>query len=83
MCERAFGMLGAHVSVTSLAMLDGFFEMLNSFVQMRVLYPCRLSMLQRFFSMFYQCIGMTLLSMRRRFLRVFDSFSDMLVGGER
>src|SRR5689334_21667337 len=78
MGDRAFGMLCAHIGMTSLAMLNAFLEMLDPFIQMRIL-PCRPRMLQCLLTMLHENIGMSLFAMRHSFLGMFQGFSRMLV----
>ena len=67
MGDRAFGMLCGHIGVTGLAMLDGFLEMLDPFIHMRILRG-RPGMLECFLSMLHQGIGMPLFAMRHGFV---------------
>jgi hypothetical protein len=76
-----FGMLCAHIGVTGLAMGHGFLEMLDPFIQMRIL-PGRPRMLECFLSMLHQGIGMPLFAMRHSFLGMFQGFTRMLVSGK-
>ena len=46
MGDRLFGMLCGHIGVTGLAMLDGFLEMFDPFIQMRTLHTGRFGMLE-------------------------------------
>ena len=75
----AFGMLYAHIGVTSLTMSHGFLEMRDPFSQMWVLHITSHGMLQPFFSMLHQGIGMSLFAMRHGFLRMRQGFTHMLV----
>jgi hypothetical protein len=78
MGDRAFSVLCAYVGVAGLAMLNGFLEMLDPFIHMRIL-PGRSGMLQGFLSMLHQSIGMPLFAMCHSFLGMFQGFSRMLV----
>ena len=82
MRDRAFGMLRGHIGMTGLAMFDGFLQMLDPFIQMRILHPARLGMLECFFSMLHQGIGMALFAMSHRFLGMFKASLDMLVASK-
>jgi hypothetical protein len=63
-------MLCGHIGVTSLAMGHGFLEMLDPFIQMRILHTQtgRLGMLECFLSMLHQGIGMPLFAMCHGFI---------------
>src|SRR6185295_13287121 len=78
MGDRAFGMLCAHIGMTSLAMLNAFLEMLDPFIQMRIL-PGRPGMLECLLTMLHENIGMPLFTMRHSFLGMFQGFSRMFV----
>jgi hypothetical protein len=78
MGDRAFGMLCAHIGMTSLAMLNAFLEMLDPFIQMRIL-PSRPGMVECLLTMLHERIGMSLFAMRHGFLGMFQSLSRMLV----
>ena len=82
MGDRTFGMLGGHIGVTGLTMGNGFLEMLDAFVQMRVLHTGGLGMFDRSLSMLHQSIGVPLLAMRHGFLGMFHGFAHMLVIGK-
>ena len=79
---RAFGMLCCHIGMTGLAMGNGFLEMLDPFVQMRILHTRRLGMLECTLGMLHQRIGMPLFTMRHSFLGMFHGFTHMLVIGK-
>jgi hypothetical protein len=79
MGDCAFGMLGSHICVTSLAMSNGFLEMLDPFVQVRIFHTGRLGMFEGPLSMLHQGIGMALLAMSHSFLGMLDRFAHMLV----
>jgi hypothetical protein len=79
MGDRAFGMLCAHIGMTSLAMLNAFLEMLDPFIQMRIL-PGRPGMLERLLTMLHENIGMSLFAMRHSFLSMLQGFTHMFVG---
>jgi hypothetical protein len=81
MGDRAFGMLCGRISVTGLAMLNTFLEMLDPFVDMRIL-SCRPSMLECLLAMLHGNIGMPLFAMRHSFLGMFQSFRRVLVSGK-
>jgi hypothetical protein len=78
MGDRAFSMLCGDIGVAGLAMLNGFLEMLDPLIYMRIL-PGRPGMLECFLSMFYQDIGMSLFAMRDGFLGMLQGFSRVLV----
>jgi len=82
MGDPFFGMLCGHIGVTGLALGNGFFEMLDPFIQMRTLHTGRPSMLECFLSMLHQDIGMPLLAMRHGFLGMFQGFTRMLVSSK-
>src|SRR4249920_1981306 len=69
MGDRAFGMLCGRIGVTGLAMLNTFLEMLDPFIDMRIL-PCRPGMLE------------CLLAMLHCFLGMFQGFRRVLVSGK-
>ena len=79
MRHRGFGMLGRHVGVTGFPVSDGFLQVLNALIQMRILHACGLRMLQCLFCMLRHGIGMTLLAMAHRTLRMLNSFGHMLI----
>src|ERR1700704_1036570 len=81
MGDRTFSMMCGYVSVTGLAMLNGFLEVLDPFIHMRILLGCP-RMLQCFLSMVHQDVCMPLFAMRHGFLGMFQSFSCMLVNGK-
>jgi hypothetical protein len=74
-------MLCGHIGVTGLAMLNGFLEMLDPFIHMRILRG-RSGMLECFLSMVHQDIGMPLFTMRHSFLGMFQGFTRMLVNSK-
>ena len=78
-------MLGGHLDMTGLPMLDGFLQMLDPFIQMRIFHIllCRFGMMKRAFRMLHQGIAMPLLAMGNGFLRMLDRFSDVLIVGQR
>jgi hypothetical protein len=78
MGDRTFGMLCGRIGVTGLAMLNTFLEMLDPFIDMRIL-PCRPGMLECFLTMLHGYIGMSLFAMRHGFLGMFQGFGRMLV----
>src|SRR4029079_13241116 len=73
--HRGFGMLGRHVGVPGFPVSDGFLQVLNALIQMRILHACGLRMLQRLFRMLRYGIGMTLLAMGHCALRMLNGFS--------
>lgn len=81
MGDRTFAMFRSHIGMTGLAMLNAFLEMLDPFIQMRILHILlsRLGMMNCFLSMLHQYIGMTLFTMRHRFLGMFHGFTHVLV----
>jgi hypothetical protein len=81
MGDCAFGMLCGHIGMTGLAMGNGFLEMRDPFIHMRIL-PGRPCMLEGFLSMLHQGIGMPLFAMRYGFLGMFQGFPRMLVSGK-
>src|SRR5215510_10114846 len=81
MGDRAFGMLRVHIGMTSFAMLNTLLEMLDPFIDMRIL-PCRPGMLESFLTMLHQDIGMPLFAMRHGFLGMLQGFGRMLVSGK-
>jgi hypothetical protein len=81
MGHSAFSMLCAHIGVTGLAMLNGFLEMLDPFIHMRIL-PGRPRMLECFLSVLHQGIGMALFAMRHSVLGMRQGFSRMLVSSK-
>jgi hypothetical protein len=81
MGDRAFGMLCGHIGVTGFAMLNTFLEMLDPFIDMRIL-PCRPGMLECLLTMLHGNIGMSLFAMRHGFLGMFQGFGRMLVSGK-
>jgi hypothetical protein len=80
--DRAFGMLCGHSDVRGQAMGNGFFEMRDPFIQMRILHTGRLGMLECFLSMLRQGIGMPLFAMCHGFLGMFQGFSQMVSKSE-
>ena len=68
--------------MTGLAMSHGFLEVLDAFIQVRILHACRLGMLEGTLGMLHQGIGMSLLAMRRGFFSMLHRFSYMLVFGK-
>jgi hypothetical protein len=84
MRDRSFGMFGRHISMTGFAVRDGFLELLDTFVQVRVLhiFLSRLCVLECPFCMLHEGIGMALLPMRHGLLRMFDRFAHMLIVGQ-
>lgn len=82
MGDCAFGVFGCHIGVTGLAMGNGFLELLDPFIQMRILHTGRLGMLECALSMLHQSIGMPLFAMRHSFLGMFHGFTHMLVIGK-
>jgi hypothetical protein len=81
MGDRNFSMMCGYVSVTGLAMLNGFLEVLDPFIHMRVLLGCP-GMLECFLSMLHQDIGMPLFAMFHGFLGMFQGFTRMLVSSK-
>src|SRR4029077_6289339 len=81
MGDRLFGMFGCYISMPLFAMGNGFGEMLDPFIHMRILRSCP-GMLKCLFSMLHQDIGVPLFSMRHSFLGMFQGFSRMLVSGK-
>src|SRR5882762_4499986 len=81
MADRLFGMFGCYISMPLFAMGNGFVEMLDPFIHMRILRG-RPGMLECFLSMLHQDIGMPLFAMRHGFLGMFQGFSRMLVSGK-
>jgi hypothetical protein len=81
MGDRAFGMLCGRIGVTGLAMLNTFLEMLDPFIDMRIL-PCRPGMLECLLAMLHGNIGMPLFAMRHSFLGMFQGFRRVLVSGK-
>ena len=84
MSDRTFGMCCSHIDVTCLAMGNGFLELLDPLVQMRVLriLLSRLAMFECSLSMLHQGIPMPLFAMRHGFLGMFQGFTHMLVIGK-
>jgi hypothetical protein len=84
MRDRSFGMFGRHISMTGFAVLDGLLELLDTFVQVRILHIFlgRLCVLERPLCMLHEGIGMALLPMRHGFLRMFDRLTHMLIVGQ-
>src|SRR2546428_9515887 len=80
MHESSFGMFRGDVGMARFTMLNGFFQMLNPFVQMRV-FASHLSMVQGLFRMCHEHLSMTLFAMVHRFLRVHDGVPDVTGGG--
>jgi hypothetical protein len=78
MGDRTFGMLGSYICMTSLAMLNAFLEMFDSFIDMRI-FPCRPGMLDCLLTMLHGCIGMSLFTMGHSFFGMFQGFSRMLI----
>jgi hypothetical protein len=76
MCESSFGMLCGHIGVASLPMLNGFVQMRNRFVQVRI-FASSLGIVPRLFRMHHNRIGMTLFTMVHRFLCVRDGVPDV------
>ena len=70
MGDPLFGMFCGHIGMPLFAMGNGFLEMLDPFIQMRILHTQtgRLGMLECFFSMLHQGIGMPLFAMRDGFI---------------
>jgi hypothetical protein len=81
MSDRLFGMFGCYISMPLFAMGNGFGEMLDPFIHMRILPGCP-GMLECFLSMLHQNIGMPLFAMRHSFLGMFQSFRRVLVSGK-
>ena len=79
MGDRAFGMLRSDIGMAGLAMGDGFLEMRDTFIQMRILHAGRHGMLECFFTMLHHGIGMARLSMGNSFLGMGQSFIHMFV----
>jgi len=82
MRQRLFGMLGADIGMSLLAVLDGSLQMRNPFRRMgiRLRLLGRLGMRQRCLGMGYEKIGMALFSMRNGFFGVTDGFGQMILG---
>src|SRR2546425_12827830 len=80
MHKSSFGMFRGDVGMARFTMLNGFFQMLNPFVQMRV-FASHLSMVQGLFRMCHEHLSMTLFAMVHRFLRVHDGVPDVTGGG--
>ena len=81
MGDRAFSMLCGDISVAGLAMLNGFLEVLDPFIHMRIL-PGRPRMLECLLSMLHQGVGMPLFTMCHGFLGMLQGFSCMFVCGK-
>jgi len=79
MGDRTFRMLCGYIGMTSLAMLNAFLEVLDPFVDMRIL-PCRSCMLECLLTMLHGSIGMPLFTMGHSFLGMFQGFPQMFVG---
>jgi len=76
MRESSFGVLCGHISMTSLTMFNGFVQMRNRFVQMRI-FASSLGIVPRLFRMHHNRIGMTLFTMVHRFLCVRNGVPDV------
>src|SRR5262245_20899087 len=81
MSDRAFGMLRGHIGMTSFAMLNTLLQMLDPFIDMRIL-PCRPGMLESFLTIVTPDPGMPPVAMRHGFLRMLQGFGRMLVSGK-
>src|SRR5512138_2429650 len=78
MGDRALSMLCGDIGVAGLAMLNAFLEMLDPFIDMRIL-SSRPGMMKCLLTMLRGSIGMPLFAMRHRFLGMFQGFSRMLI----
>jgi hypothetical protein len=77
--DCGFRMLRSHVCMTGLSMGNGFLQFLDAFVQMRIFYARSLRMLQCLFRMLCDGIGVTLLAVTDRSLRMLNSFGYVFV----
>ena len=79
MRDGTLGMLRGHIGMAGLPVLDGFLEMLDAFVKMRILHARCLGMVEGAFGMLHQGIGMALLAVSGGFFRMFNGLSHMLI----
>jgi hypothetical protein len=74
----AFGMLCGYIGMTRLAVLNTFLEMLDRFIDVRILRGSP-GVLECLLTMLHGSIGMALFAMCHSFLGMFQGFTDMLV----
>ena len=63
MHDSGFCVFRGYVSMTRFSMLNGFFQMCDPFLHMRMILTSLQGMLQRGFRMFQECLSMTLFAM--------------------
>jgi hypothetical protein len=76
--DSGFCVFRGYVSMARFPMLNGFFQMCDSFVHMRMIRASLQGMLQRGFRMFQECLSMTLFAMVHRFFRVIEGVLEVL-----
>ena len=65
--------------MTRFPMLNGFFQMGDSFLHIRIIRASLQSMLQRVFRMFQECLSITIFTMGHCYLRVLDGVLEVLL----
>ena len=81
MHNGAFGVLGRHLGMTLVAMLDRFFQLTHAFIKMRIFdfFLSHSGMVQCFLCMGDNGIGMPHAAMFCRFFRVRNRFRNVLI----
>jgi hypothetical protein len=77
--DSGFCVFRGYVSVARFSMLNGFFQMCDPFVHMRMIRASLQGMLQRGFRMCQECVSMALFAMVHRFFRVLDGVLEVLL----
>jgi hypothetical protein len=77
--DSSFCVFRGYVSMTRFPMLNGFFQMCNPFLHMRMILASLQGMLQRGFRMFQECLSMTLFAMVHRFFRMLEGVLEVLL----
>jgi hypothetical protein len=77
--RSGFCVFRGYVRMTRFPMLNGFFQMGDPFLHIRIIRASLQSMLQRVFRMFQEYLGITIFTMEHRYLRVLDGVLEVLL----
>ena len=77
--DSGFCVFRGYVSMARFPMLNGFFQMCDPFVHMRMIRASLQGMLQRGFRMCQECVSMALFAMVHRFVRVLEGVFEVLL----
>jgi hypothetical protein len=77
--DSGFCVFRGYVSMARFSMLNGFFQMRDPVVHMRMIRASLQGMLQRGFHMCQECVSMALFAMVHRFFRVLEGVLEVLL----